>query len=270
MPMTNKTVLITGSTSGIGYEFSRLFLATGANLVLVARDGEKLERQKKLFQEKSCGIETIPLDLSEHDAAKRLFSLCSAKVPNIDVLVNNAGFGMFGEHVALADDQLREMLSVNIVSLTLLCRYFGEQMKHRRQGAILNIASTGAYQPVPGLAAYAATKSFVLNFSEALSKELEDYGVTVSCLCPGPTQTNFFYRAGIEDGNPGYFSVKARTSAADVAKYGMALLERRKISGVPGVRNRALAILSRLSPRSTVATVAKHLILKSHGGDRPL
>ena len=258
-----QTVLITGATSGIGYEFSKLFHERGEDLVLVARNRDRLEELKKQWSSNGRSVHVIQQDLSLPDSAKKVFSLCGEMHVTVDVLVNNAGFGLFGEHVHLSDAEVEQMLMLNITSLTLLCRYFGEQMKQRGRGAILNIASTAAYQPVPGFAAYAASKSFVLHFSEALSKELEDHGVTVSCLSPGNTDTAFFNRAGIGNTSEGFFSMKTRHSAADTARYGIELLQRGKLSGIPGLKNRLLVWSNRFAPRNMVASISKNLVWKT-------
>jgi short-subunit dehydrogenase len=254
-----QTVLITGATSGIGCEFGRLYHEQGLALVLVGRNQGKLNELKNLWVSESATPHAIQMDLSLPGAAKKLFTLCNEKELSVDILVNNAGVGIFGEHVHLAESEIENMIMLNVLNLTLLCRYFGEQMKGRGNGCILNIASTAAYQPVPRFAAYAASKSYVLNFSEALSKELEDFGVTVSCLSPGHTDTNFFNQAGIGPASGGFFSSKSRISPEEVARYGIEILQKKKISAIPGFKNQFIAFSNRFAPRKSVAGISKKL-----------
>ena len=212
MFMLKKWALITGATSGIGLEFSKILAAT-YNLILVGRDELKLEKTKQnLLSKQPAGfdgeIEIICSDLSNPTSAEFIFKECQKRSLNIDVLINNAGVGIFGEHVNLDDSDIMNMLNINMISLTFLCKYFAAEMKKRRAGYILNVASLGAYQPVPWIASYAASKSYVLNFSEALAKELEDYNVSVTCLSPGHTKTQFFKSAGIGDKETGFYGLK--------------------------------------------------------------
>jgi len=256
----NKTVLITGASSGIGFELTKEFYQRGCNLVLVGRNEEKLKNVKDAFKDIGTFITIIAADLSKKGAAKTLFEQCENNNIEVNILVNNAGVGLFGEHVAISPDKIEEMLGLNITNLTLLCTFFGAKMKKRRSGYILNVASTAAYQPVPRLSAYAASKSYVLNFSEAFSKEMEGYGVTVSCLSPGHTATNFFNRAGIGDETKGFFSAKSRMTAEEVAKFGIDILFDKKISAIPGFKNKFLVFINRITPRAVVASISKKLL----------
>lgn len=256
----SKTVLITGASSGIGLELTKKFYQKGHNLVLVGKNEEKLQNVKDAFKDMDRFITIIAADLSKKGAAKILFEQCENKNIEVNILVNNAGVGLFGEHVAISPDKIEEMLGLNITNLTLLCTFFGSKMKKHRSGYILNIASTAAYQPVPRLSAYAASKSYVLNFSEALSKEMEEYGVTVSCLSPGHTATNFFNRAGIGNETKGFFSAKGRITAEKVAKFGVDILFAKKISAIPGFKNKFLAFINRITPRAVVANISKKML----------
>jgi len=256
-----KYALITGGGSGIGLEFAKI-LFTKYNLVLVGRDGDKLEKAKKYLQRQSTkhfDIITINLDLSKANSALNLFKECEEKSLDIYILINNAGCGAFGEHIVLDDDKIINMLNLNITTLTLLCKYFGLIMKTKRSGYILNVASLAAYQPVPYISAYAASKSYVLNFSEALSKEIEDYGVTVTCLSPGHTETNFFQYAGIGNNKKGFYGMDTRISPAKVAKVGLDALFSKRLSVIPGIKNNILANVNRFSTRSLTANISKFL-----------
>ncbi|WP_129591878.1 SDR family NAD(P)-dependent oxidoreductase [Holospora curviuscula] len=261
--MSKKWALITGATSGIGLEFSKL-LAETHDLILVGRNELKLSQTKKdLFSKKSfrkdLQIQTIVSDLSDTKSAEFIFKECQNRSLEIEVLINNAGVGVFGEHVTLFNEDIIHMLNINIISLTLLSKYFAYSMKQRRSGFILNVASLAAYQPVPWISSYAASKSYVLNFSEALSKELEDYNISVTCLSPGHTRTNFFKSAGIGDKETGFYRVNTRMSVEKVAKIGLNALFRKRISVIPGIKNNILGNLNRCAPRFLVAKIAKFL-----------
>ncbi len=261
-----KWALITGSTSGIGFEFSQI-LARDYNLILVGRDPLKLKNTKEQLLANPCldkdlRIETICSDLKDTQSAEFIFNECQAGAWEVDVLINNAGFGIFGEHIHLNDNEILNMLNTNIIALTFLCKYFANPMKQRRSGFILNVASVAAYQPVPGLSSYAASKSYVLNFSEALSKELEDYNVSVTCLSPGSTRTNFFKLAGIGDKDSGFFKVKTRMSPEKVAQIGLKALFQKNISVIPGWKNNLFANMSRFAPRFLVAKISKFMTKK--------
>ncbi|MES0490235.1 MAG: SDR family oxidoreductase [Leptospirales bacterium] len=253
-----KTILITGASSGIGTEFARLFAKGGNNLILTARNTSKLESLKNELITHKIQIKIVSLDLSLPASADKLFEVCESD--NIDILINNAGIGLYGEHTSIPQKEIEAMINLNITSLITLCRVFGDQMKLRKSGSILNVASTAAYQPVPTLAAYAASKSFVLNFSEAISQELYPYGVVVSCLSPGHTDTEFFTSAGIESKDSGFFSTKGRIHPSKVAQHGINILFKKKISSIPGVKNYILAFSNRFAPRAIVARLSKLLL----------
>jgi short-subunit dehydrogenase len=257
----NQTVLITGASTGIGLEFAKIFYSKGYNLILVSRDRQKLQKIKESFAAKGDQtVNIIPCDLSQDKSAQNLYNQCKADELIPDILVNNAGFGMHGEHVDLSVSEVENMINLNILSLTSLCGLFGRDMKERKSGFILNVASTGAYQPTPYHGAYAATKSYVLNFSEALAKELEDYGVTVTCLSPGATDTDFFIRSGIGDVMTGFFAKKRRMDAKKVAELGVSALFSKKLSTIAGLTNKILAWSNRFAPRPMVAGLSKLLM----------
>jgi len=256
-----KTVLITGATSGIGRDFAHIFAEQGFNLFIVSRSKSKLSDVKEEI-ENTCKVkvETMAIDLSNRSAAQEIFDKISQSNQKIDILINNAGFGVQGEHTELELLKIDQMLSLNTITLTHLCSLFGKEMKKRKSGYILNVASTGAYGPAPYFAAYAATKSYVLYFSEALAKELEDYNVVVTCLSPGVTNTNFFNAAGIGDKSNGFWSNKARMDSRKVAEYGIKKLFLGKLSVIPGFMNSFLVFLYRFLPRSMSANIAKKVI----------
>src|SRR5512137_1041621 len=216
--MSVETVLVTGASSGIGLELARCFAADGCRLVLVARKGNVLEAlATDLRKAHKIQAQVITTDLAHPDAPARLLAHLQAAGLKVDVLVNNAGFGAQGRFAELPLQRQLEMLQVNITSLTHLTRLLLPGMIERHRGGILNVASTAAFQPGPGMAVYYATKAYVLSFTEALAEELAGTGVTVTALCPGPTQTNFAEAAGARTSR--LFN-KTAMSAASVAKTG--------------------------------------------------
>ena len=263
---TTTTTLVTGASGGIGLEVARLLAARGHRLVLVSRGGPALEAAAAtLRREQRAEVLTHAFDLSEAGAAQRLFECTRRDGLDVDMLVNNAGFGMIDEHVALDAARLHRMLQLNVVAVAELCHRYGAEMKRRRDGRILNIASAAAYQPTPYFAAYGASKAFVLNFSEALAKELEDFGVSVSCLSPGPTDTAFFDGVDPQRIAGGHHFGKAhRIDPRAVARDGVALMLSGGLSKVVGPGARALVFVNRFAPRAMVASVSKRL-LKPHG-----
>ena len=191
-----KTALITGASGGIGLELCQLFAQDGYQLILVARESEKLEKlSNQLAQKFKIHSTPIALDLSSPGAPKELFQKVSEKGLTVDALANNAGFGLFGPFKETPLQQELQMIQVNIVTLTELTKYFLPGMLKNKDGKILNVASTAAFQPGPFMAVYFATKAYVLSLSEAMAEEVRGTNVHVSVLCPGPTATGFQNRA---------------------------------------------------------------------------
>jgi len=258
--MTNsgKTALITGASSGIGYEFTRLFAKDGYDLVLVARSEKQLMQLAQELKEKfGVSVRVIVKDLSNASAPGEVFTELQQEGVTIDVLVNNAGFatyGMFAETDLAAE--LQEM-QLNMVTLTHLTKLFLPGMLQRRQGKILNVASTAAFQPGPLMAVYYATKAYVLSFSEALANELRGTGVSITVLCPGPTASGFQERANI--GDTRLISGRKIMDAARVARAGYRGLMTGKTIVIPGLRNKILAEAVRFSPRKVVTQVARSM-----------
>src|SRR6476646_4480129 len=187
------TTLITGASSGIGAAFARKFAALGRNVLLVARSEDKLIALcNELGRVSGIRAQYVAMDLTEADAASRLLEETRKRDLEVEMLVNNAGFGSMGEFAKLDLATELEIIDLNVKSLVDLTYRFIEPMRERRQGTIINVASTAAFQGVPFMATYAATKAFVLSFSEALSEENRPHGIRVLALCPGVTDTNFF------------------------------------------------------------------------------
>ena len=251
--------MITGATSGIGYEMADRLARRGYDLVLASRNLERMNEIRDRFAESGTQVVAIQVDLTGIEAARFLYDEITRRGFAIDVLVNNAGFGVWGDHVEQDPQRVEQMLGLNVVALTTLCGLFGKDMKQRGRGYILNVASGAAYQPMPRIAAYGASKAYVLNFSEALAKELEDYGVSVTVLSPGATDTGFFDAAGMEVSEAGPMSKKFRMSAGTVAQIGLDAMFDRRLSVIPGFLNNLLAFSVRLAPRSVVAAIVKRL-----------
>jgi short-subunit dehydrogenase len=252
-----ETVLITGASSGIGRELARLFAADGARLVLVARSQDRLrELAAELAANHGAEAHVVPADLSRLASPGEVVEALAQRHLDVDVLVNNAGFGAHGSIAELGAERQLAMIDVNVAALTQLTALLLPGMLARRRGAILNVASTAAFQPGPNQAVYCATKAYVLSFTEALAEEVRGSGVKVSCLAPGATDTGFaaqadmaatrLFRGGVMD-------------AARVARAGHDGLRHGKTLIVPGLRNRLLAFAVRLSPRVLVTRVTGYL-----------
>ncbi len=250
------TALITGASRGLGLELARLFAADGADLVLVARTVDDLEREAAaLRSEHGVSVRTVVADLAD-PAAPAAIAAELADVP-IDVLVNNAGFGTTGAFHELPVQREVDQVQVNVTALTALTGHFLPGMVSRGRGQVLNIASTAAFQPGPFMATYYATKAYVLSFSEALAHELRGTGVTVTAHCPGATATNFAATAG-NDKNK-LFTMKAPADAASVAKHAYRATTAGKAVAIPGAQNWIGAFAVRLGPRWLIPYISSAL-----------
>ena len=244
-----KVALITGASAGLGVEFARQLSKRGHRLVLAARRKDQLES----LAEELGNARAVAIDLSKPGASAALVVDIEAAGEQVDLLVNNAGFGLIGGFAQLDAERQREMIDLNVGTLTDLCRAFAPPMVARKSGAILNVASTAAFQPGPKMAVYFATKAFVLSFTEALHEELKPHGVNVSALCPGPTRTEFGEVAGF--GGNGMFD-RVAMEAPEVVRAGLDGLEKNRAVVVPGVMNKIGAASTRFAPRSVVRKIA--------------
>lgn len=255
---TGRWALVTGASGGIGYELCRQFAHQGFNAVLISRDAGRLsEAARELEDRHHVKTLVLPKDLSLPSAAGELYREVRNNGLDIDVLVNNAGFG---DLTSLAEGELevqRQMMQVNMSTLVELTRLFLPDMIRRKSGRVLNIGSTGSFAPVPFMAVYGATKAFVLSFSEALSAELEGTGVTVTALCPGVTTTGFARRARTEN----TLLVRLnKMNAGDVARAGYQALMKGKATVVPGWFNKLMIGSLRFSPRCANLKMGKVLM----------
>lgn len=252
----NNVALITGASGGIGYELALEHVRRGGEVILVARSEGKL-REYQASWESTYGVKVhvVGIDLARPGSARDLYDAISAKGLNVDILINNAGVGQYGPFEECDVDQAMQMLELNIVTLTALTRLFLVDMIRRRSGRIMNVASTAAFQPVPLMALYAASKAFVLSFSEALENEVSDKGVTVTTLCPGATTSGFQDAAAMHQAR--MVDPRFMASSADVARYGYDAMMRRKTVAIHGLVNRLLTLLVRISPRSIIVRVSR-------------
>jgi hypothetical protein len=255
----DKYALVTGASSGIGYELAKLFAQDGKNIVVVARSQDRLEKLKTEIENKS-GTKVIVLvkDLSKPDAPQEIFSELEKRNINVDVLVNNAGFPVYGKFAETDLKEELDMIQVNITALTHFTKLFMKKMVENKSGWILNVASTGGFSPFPLFSIYAASKAYVLSFTEAIANELQGTGVSVTCLCPGVTDTRFYER-----GNAG----KAKLSktmkmmdAAKVASIGYTALEKGRTMVVAGHVNSFLMFSLRLTPRKIATRYTRSLM----------
>jgi short-subunit dehydrogenase len=257
MPPDPETVLVTGASSGIGRELARVFAANGSNLIVVARGREKLdELANELHTRHGVRVDVLPKDLSQPGAAESLDSDLRAAGLNVDVLVNNAGFGVHGNFAESDLKRQREMILLNILALTELARLLLPAMRRRARGGILNVASTAAFQPGPFMAVYYATKAYVLSFSEALADELRGEPVTITCLCPGPTRTGF---ASAADAVKTPLFEKFAGDAAGVARQGYRGFRQGKAVIIAGFLNKLGAFSTRFAPRWFAARLVRSL-----------
>lgn len=251
-----KTVLITGASSGIGLEFAKIFAKKGDNVILVARNEEKLVDIKKHLTEKYNNFNCFyAKDLSVPNAAKELFDEITSDGRKVDYLINNAGFGDNHKYLHADFDTHEKMVNLNVIALMELCYYFGRVMCNQGSGKILNVASVAAFSSGPYMSVYYATKAFVLSISEALAEEFGEKGVSVTCLCPGPTESNF---GKVSDfGKSNAFRYLGVAKASDVAKAGYKAMMKGKTLHYHGFNVKAMAFLTRLSPRFINTKFAK-------------
>lgn len=254
------TTLITGASSGIGEVFARKLAARGRNVLLVARSEDKLITLcNELGRSNSIRAQYVALDLSEPQSPGRLFAEAETRGLSVDMLINNAGFGSMGEFSELELARELNMIDLNIKALVELTNRFLQPMLERKQGAIINVASTAAFQPVPFMATYAATKAFVLSFSEALWEENRQHGIKVMALCPGVTDTNFFEAA--RGHKPPVRVSQTPEEVVDVALRGLA---RGKGHIISGLTNYLMTQSERLAPRSLVTRLAGRMMRSQH------
>jgi short-subunit dehydrogenase len=264
-PAPDRTAVVTGASSGIGAEIARVLAARGHGVTLVARSADRLEELAAELRATGVRAEVLPTDLGDRAARAALLDRVTALGLTPQILVNNAGFSTMGP-VAKADpDAEMDMLEVDVVAVADLCTRFLPGMVARGRGAVLNVASTAAFQPLPGQAGYGAGKAFVLSYTQSLVGELRGTGVTATVLCPGPVDTGFGERAGFsrEDAEAALPSF-LWLSAAAVAEVAVEALDRGRMVAIPGVGNRVGAAVAQVTPRSLLLPI----LTRSHPGLR--
>jgi uncharacterized protein len=253
------TALITGASGGIGYELAKLFAKDRCGLVLVARSASKLTQfAGELQNQFGVSVKTIPLDLCAAPAPKFLFNQLQREGIAVDILVNNAAYGKHGEFAEMPVEEILGQIQLNVTALTHLTRLFLPPMVERRNGKLLNVASTAGFQAGPLMAVYYATKAYVISFSEALANELKGSGVTVTCLCPGATDTGFQKRAETE--NSVLFKKLRPMDPKTVALDGYHALMSGKTLAISGLRNWLLAESLRFAPRKLVTAISRKML----------
>lgn len=254
-----KTALVTGASSGFGYEFSLLLAEDGYDLAIVARRADRLDKLAQLIREKYARtVHVFAADLSENNAPEKLYQLINEKDLQIEVLINNAGVGSFGKFYQSNPRFDEEMINLNVLVLTSLTRLFVKDMIENHKGRILNVASLAAFQPGgPMMTVYYASKAYVLSFTRSLRSELKGTGVSVTALCPGPTKTEFGQSDHVQTTR--MFKL-ASTSSRQVAEAGYSALKRNRSTVVPGLLNKVLAIGGELPPRAIAFQVNKFLL----------
>jgi short-subunit dehydrogenase len=256
------TALITGASNGIGLEMAKIHASKGGDLVLVARSKDKLDELKsELENQFRITVYTICKDLSAINAAQEVYEETKMQNIPIDFLINNAGFGNFGMFTDTDWNKELQMINLNMTTLTLFTKLYLQDMVKRRNGHIMNVASTAAFQSGPTMAIYSATKAYVLSFTEALSNEVKDKGVKITALCPGATQTGFDTAAGMQDSL--LFKGKKLPSAKDVAEYGYNAMINGKTVAIHGILNYIMANSVRFTPRALVLLIARKMIDKA-------
>lgn len=247
--------LVTGASSGIGYELAKLFAKDGKNVVIVARSQDKLEDLKTEIENKyGTSVRVLVKDLSDPTSPQEIFSELEKDSVNVDVLVNNAGFSVYGMFSETELQKELEMIQVNITSLVHLTKLFLKKMLENKSGRILNVASLIGFASAPLESVYCASKSFVLHFSEALANELQGTGVRVTCLCPASTETLFWQRGDWGDSKV----VKSKMmDAATVAEVGYTALRKGKVIAIPGLQYRFAPLAFRILPRNVVTRLTR-------------
>jgi len=254
--MANPTALITGASSGIGSALAGQFAADGYDVVLVARRGAPLDALAvEISRAHGVKARVLPADLTEAGASRRMFDDLQSAGVTVDVVVNNAGFGLRGRVAELPVERQLQMIQLNVTALTELTCLFLPGMLQRNRGGVLNVGSTAAFQPGPLMAVYYATKAYVVSFTEALAEEVSGSSLRVSCLAPGPTATGFAEAAHMTESR--LFKLATPMRAADVAKMGYEGWKRGKVIVVPGLANRLGVFMVRLSPRVFVRKAAR-------------
>ena len=255
------TALITGASNGIGLELAKIHASKGGDLVLVARNKSKLDEIKtELEKQYKVSVYVISKELSLTNAAQEVYNETIKENIQIDYLINNAGFGDFGMFAETDWNKELQMINLNITTLTHFTKLYLQDMIKRNRGKIMNVASTAAFQSGPTMAVYFATKAYVLSFTEAVSNEVSDKGITITALCPGATETGFQTAGGMEESN--LFKGKKLPTAKQVADYGYRSMIKGKTVAIHGIMNYIISNSVRFTPRALVLKITRKILDK--------
>lgn len=249
--------LITGASMGIGYELAKLFAKDKRNLILISRNILKLQDVKNELSKFNIDIKILALDLKNSEDIQDLFNYIEANKLNINILINNAGIGTFGDFNNIEWKSEEALIDINIKALTKLTKYFLPKVVKEKEGGILNVASTAAFCSGPRMATYYASKAYVLNLTEAIYEEYKAAGIKISCLCPGPVKTSFQDKAGIKKSKS---AKKYLMDAEEVAKICYKDFYKGKVIIIPGFKNKLLVMGNKLMPRS----ISRKMVLKNN------
>ena len=249
--------LVTGASTGIGYELSKLFAKDKHNLILVSRNKNKLQSVKNELLKYNIDIKILALDLESSEDIQSLFNYIEINKLAVNILINNAGIGTFGDFNDIEWSKEEALIDINIKALTQLTKYFLPKIIDYKNGGVLNVASTAAFCSGPRMAAYYASKAYVLNLTEAIYEEYKDNGIKISCLCPGPVKTSFQGKAGIKKSES---AKKYLMDAEEVAKVCYKDFNKGKLIIIPGMKNKLLVIGNKLLPRN----ISRKIILKTN------
>ena len=248
-------VLITGASGGIGYELAKLFARDRHSLVLVARSADRLAQVSNELQNSGITVKTFAVDLGQPSAPRFVFDQLQREGVIVDILINNAGFGAYGNFAEMSESEILGQIQLNITALTELTRLFLPPMIARHSGRIMNVASTAGFQPGPLMAVYYATKAYVISFSEAIANEVRHSGVTVTCFCPGATETGFAKRAGND--NTRVFKKFGAMDPGKVALHGYRAVMEGRTLAISGAKNWLVAQSARFAPRKVVTAISR-------------
>ncbi len=252
------TALITGSSSGIGLELAKIHASKGGDLVLVSRDINSLNLLKaQLESDFKVKVYVLEKDLCVPNSALDVFNFTQQNNLQIDYLINNAGFGLYGLFKDTEWEKESQMINLNMLTLTHLTKLYLPQMINRKSGKIMNVASTAAFQPGPLMSVYYATKAYVLSFSQALANEVKEYGITVTALCPGATQSNFQKVSGMD--KSGLVRGKKLPTSKEVAEFGYSAMLRGDLIATHGLKNKIMTVLVRFVPNSILLSVTRKI-----------
>lgn len=252
------TALITGASNGIGLELAKVHASKGGDLVLVARNKSKLDELKtELEKQYKISVYIIGKDLSAFNSAQEVYDETTKQNIQIDFLINNAGFGVFGMFTETDWNKELQMINLNITTLTQFTKLYLKDMVKRKSGKIMNVASNAAFQSGPTMAVYFAVKAYILSFSEAVDEEVSDKGVTITTLCPGVTETGFHAAAEMEESN--VVKGKKLPTSREVAEYGYASMMKGKTVAIHGLMNYLMANSVRFLPRALVVKITRKM-----------